>query len=186
MAVATNGPAGSGAGPAGERAPPTRRPYRLVWMLILLAASAWYLWQAVPLPPLGRNVTPPPHFFPILVGGLLVLSTVVLSLKELARWRESEASTAPQPDARGEADEPVSFAGKRDFVVSLAILCVFFLLIRPLGFYLSAGAMLLGLSCYFEPRKWLRNLLASTFIVAMAYAIFHVGLGIGLPTGTLW
>lgn len=123
---------------------------------------------------LGTWTNPGAGFTPFLTGSLLALCGLLLIIQTGRR-------KAPGDDSLVRAFQ--GFGGKR--IYSLIAVCLYALLLEPLGFIPDTFLLLFLLFKILDPRKWLAPLLVSFLAVLLSYLIFDVWLRINLPRG-MW
>src|SRR3546814_890506 len=82
-------------------------------------------------------------------------------------------------------DDEVSISDWAAVVVVLSTLLMLFLVLETLGFVAALSLFLFGLSTFFTPRLWGRNLVVAVLFAVTFYALFTYGLRIVLPNGIL-
>ena len=123
---------------------------------------------------LGKLNKPGSGFMPFLTGSLLGLLGLVLTLSGII---------LEQPKTKGENVEiPVKEIGRKKVYTFIA-LCMYPLLLEPLGFIIATLLLLFSLFKIMEPRKWLVPILISSLSVILSYLIFYVWLGVNFPRG---
>src|SRR6516225_7783714 len=124
---------------------------------MLAATGAFFVWQSSFLD-LGNLDLPGPGFFPLCLGLVIVLGSIVIGVEQ---WRSSDRETVE--------------LGHRDVLVAMAALLLVPLIFEPLGAYITLGlfgTMLLVLA------------LAATAVGLVAcWYFFQVLLGLQLPMG---
>jgi hypothetical protein len=158
----------------------------LGFTLLLPIFSALYIWQANKLPdPPGGNILIGPRTFPMLIGELTLIASLVLV------WQALRPATPDVPveiDLIAEATYEPEDASIRDWTgVSVVLGSMLFLgvALRPLGFVMAITLMLFGLSTFFAPRSWLLNLIVAVCFGVGSYLVFTEILMIPLPNGIL-
>jgi hypothetical protein len=132
---------------------------------MLATVGGFFAWQSWRLD-LGNVDLPGPGFFPLVLGAVLVVFSIVIGI---GHWRSSER----------EAVE----VGHRDVVVAIAALLMVPLMFEPLGAYITLGffgTTLLVLIARVPP---LLALAATCVGLAACWYFFQVLLGLQLPTG---
>lgn len=83
--------------------------------------------------------------------------------------------------AEGPAPTPVAARVLLNFAIFFGYLVIFI----PVGFLLSTAVFLFAMTCLYNRRKWVRNLIFSVVFSAVIYFVFRDGLGVFLPPGIL-
>ncbi|HET7875833.1 MAG TPA: tripartite tricarboxylate transporter TctB family protein [Methylomirabilota bacterium] len=144
------------------------RRARLAAAGCFLAASAFYLFQTAQLPQ-GSLEQPGPGLFPMLVGVLLLASSVAFGLQELRPSAGLLARPSPETGRR--------VAG---IVAALAAFCF---LLPWLGYGVTALGLLLTLLRLFGLKRWGAVAAAALVATLASYYLFAVILGVPLPAG---
>jgi len=172
----------------------TSRTKGLVVSAAMLLAGLVYLLLASRVP--GRGGVDA-SFFPYMVStGMILLGAIHL----VQSWRQPRVQPpAPVSDdmveqARSQSndeDAPVSQGAPnyRSVVLSLLLIAVFVLLMRPVGFVFAAAAYLLLqfalLSPSGRPVPWLRLGLFALVVSSAIFLLFRYGFSLLLPAGLL-
>lgn len=135
--------------------------------------GVYAIWEAQKMPP-DLIMKIGPGFFPTILAGLLVISSLGLMLNAL-RGR-----------SRGSA-EPFrwSDAGPRRGVTMVLAAVVFCVLLKPLGFILTSLIFLLCMMLVFGNRKPLALALGPALVTAGVWLVFEKLLHLNLPDGVL-
>lgn len=151
----------------------------------LVAASAFFLWQATQVNEPPTNLVVGPRTFPVAVGGLMLIISAVL-LWRLLRTTSLPPEAVAQDDAAVPLEEDETTIN--DWPAVWAVLSstlIMFVLLVPLGFVLTISLFLFCLSTFFSPPRWLRNLTVAVIFSVFFYGLFAGVLGIPLPKGVL-
>lgn len=148
--------------------------------------SILFIWQSTKIPEPPRNISVGSGTFPIIVGTIMLAVSIALAWKRL---RE----VAPRLFGRGVGEMTVvplddDDTRIRDWPAVWAVLGSFLALIavlETLGFVLTFALFLFGLSCFFSPRHWLRNLVTALCFSLFFYYLFTQVLLQPLPNGIL-
>jgi putative tricarboxylic transport membrane protein len=149
---------------------------RVIFVCILVLAGV-YFYATEQLPSLEIGDPLGPKAFPRLLGVALVITAVIL-LIEMLRARKSPTAPAA-PKAEG--------SNRGVYLVIAAVVVwtfLFFLVFEPLGFVVATSLYLVVLTAYFNPGKWVTNVLSSVLFCVGSYWMFKV-LGVSLPQGVL-
>jgi len=170
-----------------EATPVTRKPsaawLQTGFLLLLVALSVFYLWQTQYVRDPPRNILVGPRTFPLLVGGLMLVVSILLVWRDVRPTKGSDAASVVVSDAEGEGDVTIS-DWPAVWAVLASLMMLAFLLV-PLGFVATIALSLFGLSTFFAPTHWLRNLIVAVTFSVVVYALFTQVLGIPLPNGVL-
>ena len=126
-----------------------------------------FIWQSALLD-LGNIGLPGPGFFPLVLGAVLLISSVMIAI---GRWRAGQ----------GEAVE----LGHRDVLVVIAALLAVPLLFEPLGAYITLGLFGAALLVLIARAPLLLAVAAAGAGMAACWYFFQVLLGLQLPSGPL-
>lgn len=126
-----------------------------------------FIWQSALLD-LGNIGLPGPGFFPLVLGAVLLVSSVMIAI---GRWRSGE----------GEAVE----LGHRDVLVVIAALLAVPLMFEPLGAYITLGLFGAALLVLIARAPLLLAVAAAGAGMAACWYFFQVLLGLQLPSGPL-
>jgi putative tricarboxylic transport membrane protein len=121
---------------------------------------------------LGSSSHPGPGLFPFLIGIIMALVAVVLIAMALAS-RKKDATFNERP----------SFS--RNIPLTLAVLCVYALVLEYLGYLISTSILLLYLFKIASSINWRMSLLMAVVVMAVSYYFFVVLLQSQLPNGIL-
>jgi putative tricarboxylic transport membrane protein len=149
--------------------------------LSLPVFSLLYLWQSYLLP--SGNVLIGARTFPLLTGGLMLVVSLILVWQQFrpAAAGGEEKAVEEELDLGVDTEEQ-DWPGT--LVVIVAILA-FIAGFETLGFVIAITLFLFGLSTFFSPTNWLRNLVVAVSFAVGAYVLFTQGLSIQLPNGPL-
>jgi putative tricarboxylic transport membrane protein len=140
-------------------------------LIIIFSGVATYL--AIQLP-MGSATKPGPGIFPLLLGLVIGLLSLLLILKNLRSRRRLG-------DRGIDKDVPT---GKWRVVYLLGSLFLYVLLIQPIGFLISTWIFLIGLKPIIK-KRWVPVLLGSFFISVVLFFCFNYLLKVQLPMGIL-
>src|SRR5882757_5915416 len=125
-----------------------------------------FAWQASRLD-LGQIGLPGPGFFPLLLGGLLVVFAAAIAIE--GRLVSSK-------------DEPLEF-GHAQVLITFAALLAVPLLFELLGAYITLGLMSAVLLVFIARVSMLLAVVSSAVVMAACWYLFGELLGVRLPTG---
>jgi hypothetical protein len=132
---------------------------------MLAATGAFFAWQSLFLD-LGNLDLPGPGFFPLCLGLVIVLGSIVIGVRQ---WRSSDGETVE--------------LGHRDVLVVTAALLIVPLIFEPLGAYLTLGLFGTVLLVLIARVPLLLALAATAVGLAGCWYFFQVLLGLQLPMG---
>lgn len=122
-----------------------------------------------------RSGIPGPGFLPFATGLILVALSLILLLSRFLKRRD-EAGAIGEPMPRGEA--------LRRILKALGALCLYVLILEPLGFLLTTFLFMI-LALRLEPRRWTFILTLAIGATAFFFLLFKVLLRVPLPPGIL-
>ncbi len=149
--------------------------------------SILFIWQSTLIPEPPRNISVGSGTFPIIVGAIMLGVSLMLAWKRLQ-------DVAPGLFGRSSGEIPAvpmeddDDTGIRDWPAVWVVLGSFLALIvvlEPLGFVLTFALFLFGLSTFFSPSHWLRNLVTGICFSLFFYYLFTQVLLQPLPNGVL-
>lgn len=149
----------------------------------MLAVGLVYGIMALNMPR-GRLSYPGPGLFPVIIGIFLIATALGCFLQEiLPRMRGGEEpAAAPMPD-RDSAVSPPRNVHKTFQLMALMI--VYTLLLKPLGFLVCICAFLIVAIRIFGYRRWVPALAMAAVIAGVSYVSFVLWLKVPLPMGIL-
>ena len=115
----------------------------------------------------GSLARPGPGFFPVVLAAAFSLVCLILLLDAV---RAGDAG--PAPGAR---------LGWRKIVATMVALCLYALVLEPLGFVAATFALLLFFFKALERQRWLVALASSLTTALLTYLVFKVWLNVQLP-----
>ena len=149
---------------------------------LILAVGLGYEIMAMKMP-LGRLSYPGPGLFPMIVGIFLIATALGCFLQEVLPRKSSEGPSAlPLPD-RDSAVSPPRNVHKTFQLMALMI--VYTLLLKPLGFLVCICAFLIVAIRIFGYRRWVPALAMAAVIAGVSYVSFVLWLKVPLPMGIL-
>jgi len=122
-----------------------------------------------------RSGIPGPGFLPFVTGLILVALSVTLLGARLLK-RKDRAGSIGEPMPRAQA--------LRRILKALGALCLYVLILEPLGFLLTTFLFMV-LALRLEPRRWTFILPAAIGATAFFFFLFKVLLRVPLPPGIL-
>ncbi|TDO47387.1 putative tricarboxylic transport membrane protein [Kribbella sp. VKM Ac-2527] len=145
--------------------------------LLLLVLGGWAVIDALRLQELAIRGPIGPKTVPLVVGGLLVLTAVLLAIDVLRGGRGEQ-----------EAGEDVDLGHGSDFKTLGLLVAAFVanaLLIERLGWPVSGAVLFFGTTYALGSRHFIRNAIISIVLSVSTWYLFYLGLDIKLPAGIL-
>jgi hypothetical protein len=119
-------------------------------------------------------------FFPLIIGLIIVLLSLILLLQYFLSKRVRSKKEA---SAKNTLEQKRTTLGK---VLPYALLMLLYgLLMKNVGFFITTLLFLLIILRYVERRGWRSTLLVGLFTTVMSYLLFEYWLGVPLPMGFL-
>jgi len=176
----------------GDAPPPLGRWALLIRRAVLIGVlplfSAWYLIQAITIQLPDRDLLISPRAYPTAIAiAMLAVSLLVsgLELRKVLLGRRGAAAGAGAPTEGTDDDDRERITNWRDAWITLGALVVYVAVFSFLGFFLATTVFLVGVSTFFAPRKWLRNIIVSVVFSILVYLLFTELLAVRLPAGLL-
>lgn len=141
----------------------------------VLAIAVFLTIQTVQMEVPEGSGSPGPQFFPGLIAGFLFITGGLLAIDVIRTPRHT--STEPTTEYI-----PVDF---RTTGTVLGALVVFALLLRPVGWLITAGALFWVVSRALGSRRPVFDIAVSAIFASVIQIAFSAGLGLGLPPGIL-
>jgi len=136
-------------------------------LIIIFSGVTIYLAFKLPM---GKTGKPGPGIFPLILGVVIGLLSLLLFLRTLRSKGEFGTEEIPTTKWR--------------LVYLLGDLCLYAFLLRPLGFLISTWIFLIVLKPIVK-KKWIPVLLGSLFISVTLFCFFNYLLKVELPMGIL-
>jgi putative tricarboxylic transport membrane protein len=152
------------------------RGYDPLFAGLVLAAGIVYEAMALWMPR-GRLGQPGPGFFPVVVGGFLIITAAACLVQALAA-RRSGNPAADTARAHGPGQT-------RKTWLLLSFLVLYVLALQPLGFPIAITVLVIASIGVFGYRKWLPALGIAAALTVISYLTFVVWLKVPLPLGIL-
>ncbi|MEU0239053.1 tripartite tricarboxylate transporter TctB family protein [Nocardiopsis sp. NPDC006198] len=169
-----------------QAAPPAhKRDYAELGVAALLyALAAFCAYNTATMEVIGDS-SPGPQVFPSIVAVMLLVSGIGVTVRVVARERRrpglpATARTEAEPEP-GE-DPRVDW---RTFLLVASAFVAFVLLLRPVGWILSAAALFWAVSCALGTRNHLLNASVALVFSCTVQIAFSIGLGLNLPSGVI-
>lgn len=140
---------------------------------LAFASGAFYLG-------IGGSLQPGPGFFPLVIGSLLVLCSVLILFQEV----KSRSLTRP----RGYTESAGGLGTKRhsfDVIITSVCLLLFIVAIEPLGFLTAMFCLVLFLIAGIGRRPWKVALIYALVAVLFVHIVFERLLMLRLPLGIM-
>jgi putative tricarboxylic transport membrane protein len=145
--------------------------------LLLLVLGGWAVIDALRLQELANRGPIGPKTVPLVVGGLLVLTAVLLAINVLRGGRGEQ-----------EAGEDIDLGHGSDFKTLGLLVAAFVanaLLIERLGWPVSGAVLFFGTTYALGGRHLIRMVIISIALSVGTWYLFNLGLDIKLPVGIL-
>jgi len=170
---------------AGARGPVDQK-VETALAVFFVVFSALFIWQGTTIPEPPRNISVGSGTFPIIVGAIMLGVSIALAWRRLRDVYPGlfgrgigEMTVVPLDDDDTKIDDwPAVWAVLGGFFALIATL-------EPLGFIVSFTLFLFGLSNFFSPRRWLRNLITALVFSLFFFYLFTEVLLQRLPNGIL-
>ncbi len=136
--------------------------------LVLLGIAIWYVWEGYNLEAfmIGDNLGP--QTFPVTLGSLLIILSILLILKPEPIW-----------------EWPEERAAWVKMGLIIASILIYAQLIIPLGFLVSTALVMIALALVFGGPP-LKVVISCTVFSIFIFVLFSYVLKLGLPTGTVF
>lgn len=140
----------------------------IFWLIIsvLILKATWGL-------PFGTLSRPKPGFFPLIIGMISGLLSLILFVKSWLGKKEGGEDFRFFPERGG---------GMR-ITLTLGTMLVFYLIFESVGFLLTTFFLILVLIRFVEPHKWLYSIGVAILVSFGSYLLFKVLLKSDLPMG---
>ncbi len=148
---------------------------RVICVVTLLLAVI-YLYATAQIPSLAIGDPLGPKAFPRLLGIGLILSAVLLFIETMRAGKRKAAQPA------------LPAAGRHHFWIIAAVVgwtALYLAVFERLGYVVASAIYLLALMAYFNPGKWLPNVLTSVLFCVFSYLLFTKALSVTLAQGVL-
>jgi putative tricarboxylic transport membrane protein len=145
--------------------------------LLLLVLGGWAVVDALRLPDLQTRGPIDAKTIPLLVGGLLILSAVLLAV-DILRGGRGEQEAGEDVDLGHGSDWKTLGLLTASFVANI-------LLIERLGWPVSGAVLFFGTAFALGSRHLIRNAIIAIVLSVGTWYLFNVALGIALPVGIL-
>ena len=136
--------------------------------IVLLLIAIWYVWEGSKLEPFMIGDTLGPKTFPVILGSLLIVLSILLILRPepLMEWPEEQSAWI-----------------KMGLIV--ASILIYAQLIVPLGFLVSTALVMIALALVFGGPP-LKVVISCSLFSIFIYFLFSNVLKLGLPTGRIF
>jgi putative tricarboxylic transport membrane protein len=155
-----------------------RLPGEQAFLLLLLLASAFLLWQSYRIS--GFSSITSAGVYPMLVSATMVLCIVVTLVQ--SRRAEAEAAAPGESAARHFLRRLLPL----ELVAFTAAIVLYMLALEWLGFVVASYLFLLASMRLLGSTRWGLNALVSALSLAGIYVVFQTIFAVVLPTGSLW
>lgn len=136
--------------------------------IVLLIIAIWYVWEGSKLVPFMIADNLGPSRFPVILGSLLIILSILLILR-------------PEPINEWPAEQGAWI--KMGLII--ASILIYAQLIVPLGFLVSTALVMIALALVFGGPPF-KVVLSCTAFSIFIFFLFSNVLKLGLPTGTLF
>lgn len=138
-----------------------------IFGILLIVLAVAYGWGATQLPvPFGGSGAVGPETFPLLLAGLLGLSSLYMVVR-------------PDPDNAW----PLSRTGV-ELIIAVVVLVLYAMLLAPLGFIIST-TLAVGTLCWRMGSRPVRAYLTGLVSGVVVFMLFNFALDLALPLGLL-
>lgn len=154
--------------------------YQNLFAATFIAVGVGYEMMALSMP-LGGFGSPGPGLFPVIVGGVLILTSVACLIQNVV-------SAEPPAPLLDDAGGPPLVRGKGSALKAwllIGSLILYVIALKPLGFPVALTLLLLASIRLFGYRNWPRAAALAVFMTVLAYIAFIVWLKVPLPLGIL-
>jgi putative tricarboxylic transport membrane protein len=146
--------------------------------ITVIVLAAIYLFMDANLPSARIGDPLGPKAFPVLVGGGLLLSSLML-LFDTRKKRQLTGDARPEPRTAEEKHVV------RVLLAMVAWTALYYFCFERLGYLIATPLFILGLLTYFHPRRHGVNLAVAGGFTIVVYLLFSTLLGVPLPSGLL-
>lgn len=155
-----------------------RLPGEFVFILLLLAASAFLLWASVGIS--GFSSFTSAGSFPMAAAAVMLVCGVIMAVQARRQPRE-----LPAP-GEGRAAHFRRRVTPRLIVWMLVVLVAYMLSMERIGFVPASYLFLVVAMRLLGERRWLFNLGIAALALVAVYLVFQLAFTVVLPTGSLW
>jgi putative tricarboxylic transport membrane protein len=148
---------------------------------ILFVATYFYATQQIELLDFGDPIGP--RMFPYLTGAIFLIGAVILMFETFQTSKATTDDLPPPPPTQLERHATRRVYWMVAAVSAWSLLYIF--AFERVGYVPASIVFLLGLTCYFHPRKWMVNAAISILLPVVTYVVFHNLLHVSLPAGLL-
>lgn len=174
---------------------PAKR-FELAFTAALVPISVLIFWQTSHIGAPVRQLEVSPRMVPMILAGLLVACALLVAAECWLPWlraraahpgieKQGHAAVVEAPLFGDSEDEGVDDSvSKRTLTVITVVFLAAIFALEPLGFLVTATALVFSLSTYLAPRFFIRNAVVSVVCIALVSLLFRE-LGVHLPDGIL-
>ncbi|MDB6176210.1 tripartite tricarboxylate transporter TctB family protein [Paracoccus sp. Z330] len=163
---------------------------------LLVMAAGYTIYGLSTLTLVSGSGRPAAGFFPLLIGGLMVISCAVNLWNDWreeamqaapAHRRQANATTKAQDDVPGMDAQHIGTGREygRDVLIVFLYICAFVAFLKPLGALLAMAVFMLAYLFTFNRAHPISNIIYSLALPAFLYGLFKVLLNASLPIGPL-
>lgn len=143
--------------------------------LLAILAGAIIVPMSLALPSLPQSYAGP-SLFPSLIGGLFILTGVVITVNGLRAWRAEQASRSD------EAGQPAPHFALRRMIEVLITVALYIILAPRYGFVVGGFVMVAGM-LLIRGNRWTTSLVVALILTIIVRWIFVSLLKVPLPVG---
>ena len=151
------------------------KKYNVITSIILIIVGVIVIFNCQQFQKTINGNTPGPGFWPSILGWALTITSACLLFSTLF---------SKEPDT----EDPIKWktAGFRQIVILAAVLGLFGIGLKYLGFFPSSIAFIVAVMLIMGERNWKKILITTVAITLCIYVIFALLLGLVLPKGKLF
>jgi len=144
----------------------------IIFGILFIIFSIWVIIFTLNNFPAGVNNVPGPAMFPVIISGIMILSSLLIILHYL-RLKEDATINWLSDDK------------KRVYLV-MAIITLYIILVPIFGFYVMSFILLMGLIKWFRNKGFVYTGIVSIAILGFVFLVFNIVLRVPLNFGMLF
>jgi putative tricarboxylic transport membrane protein len=155
---------------------------------VSLLVSLIYTIFAFQIPPSSyKSAQVEPDLFPIIIGSLWILASLVLLIRGGIQNRTvtvkgiNGTEKASEENDQEIDDDNLLKQDRGKLIVILLLILVYIILFIPLGYIISTAIFIASLTMYLERKQWIRNLIYAILFPVIVYLVFNYLLAVNLP-----